>query len=66
LETFVILKQEIKETELFTLAMSRVENIKNFLIKENKMPAKQLEISKKINAKTSTNKTSNIDLKLSN
>ena len=65
LETFIISKQKIDKSELLELAFNRVDNIKKYLLNEKKIPAKQIEASKKVNIKTNSSKTSNIDLKIS-
>lgn len=65
LESFVTSKQEVKKAELSKIALNRVNNIKKYLLEKKKIPAKQIKISKKIKIKTTTEKTSNIDLKIS-
>ena len=65
LEMFIISKQKINKSVLSKLALSRVTNIKNYLLNEKKINIKQIKLLKKIEIKTQTDKTSNIDLKLS-
>ena len=65
LETFIISEQEVKKSELSKLALNRVANIKKYLLEEKKIPSKQIRLSNKIKIKTSSDKTSNIDLKIS-
>ena len=60
LESFIISKQKVNEEDLPNLALSRINNIKNYLLETKKIPAKQIKVSKKINIKTS-----NINLTLS-
>jgi len=66
LETYIILKQKVNKSVLVKLALSRVTNIKNYLLNEKKINVKQVKLSKKIEVKRLSDKTSNIDLKLSN
>ena len=65
LESFVISKQKVKKSELSKIALNRVENIKKYLLETKKIPKKQIKTSNKIKIKTSSEKTSNIDLTLS-
>ena len=65
LESFVISKQKVKKSELSKIALNRVENIKKYLLETKKIPKKQIKPSSKIKIKTSSEKTSNIDLTLS-
>ena len=65
LEEYIISKQEISKSLLAKLALNRVTNIKNYLLNEKKINVKQVKLSKKIEVKTQSKKTSNIDLKLS-
>ena len=58
-------KQKVKKSALSKLALSRVANIKSYLLNEKKIKAKQVKASTKVEVRTSTEKTSNIDLKLS-
>jgi outer membrane protein OmpA-like peptidoglycan-associated protein len=65
LESYIISKQEVQDSTLKELAFTRTINIKEYLVKEKKINIKQIKLSKKINIKTQSDKTSNIDLKLS-
>ena len=65
LETYVILRQKVETSSLTQLALTRAENIKDYLLKIKKIDTKQVRLSKKIDIKTQSEKTSNIDLKLS-
>lgn len=65
LETYIISKQKVQDSSLKELAFTRTVNIKDYLVKEKKIDIKQIKLSKKIDIKTQSDKTSNIDLKLS-
>ncbi len=65
LEEFIIAKQNITQKDLEIMAKNRVENIKNYLVKDKSIPSKQIKVIKKIDVKTQSSKTSNIDLKIS-
>ncbi len=65
LETYIISKQKVDKSALSKLALNRVINIKNYLLNDKKINAKQVKTSKKIEVKVNSDKTSNIDLKLS-
>ena len=65
LETYIITKQKVQESKLNQLALTRVANIKSYLINEKNINEKQVKLSKKIDTKTQSSKTSDIELKLS-
>jgi len=65
LEGYIISKQKVETSTLTQIALTRVANIKEYLVKVKKVNTKQIKISKKIDIKTQSEKTSNIDLKLS-
>lgn len=64
IEEFIINKQDVKTEDLEKLAKTRALNIKEYLVKQKGISVKQVEISKDLKAKTTTSKTSNIDLKI--
>ena len=65
LETYIISRQKVETSTLKQIALTRVENIKDYLVEVKKVNTKQIKLSKKIDIKTQSKKTSNIDLKLS-
>lgn len=64
LETFAISKQKVLKTELEKIALDRIVNIKEYLVNSKKTNVKQINLLKEIEVKTSSEKTSNIDLKI--
>lgn len=66
LENELISKEKVSKKDLVKMAKTRIENIKAYLVKQKKNSSKQIILSQDINAHTTSDKTSNIDLKIHN
>ncbi len=64
LENIAIKKQKVSKSELEKIANNRIQNIKEYLVKTKKTNIKQINLLKEIQIKSSSQKTSNIELKI--
>ena len=66
LENKLISNEKVTKVQLEKMAKNRIKNIKTYLTKQNKINSKQVVLTNSVKTKNTNNKTSNIDLKLTN